>query len=42
MIVNVAERVARAVTNVIDNARKWSPAGATVEIGLRDGVLTRP
>jgi two-component system, OmpR family, sensor histidine kinase MprB len=24
---------------VIDNARKWSPAGATVEISLRDGVL---
>jgi two-component system, OmpR family, sensor histidine kinase MprB len=39
VIVNVAERVARAVTNVIDNARKWSPAGATVEIGLHDGVL---
>jgi two-component system sensor histidine kinase MprB len=39
VIVNVAERVARAVTNVIDNARKWSPAGATIEIGLRDGVL---
>ena len=40
VIVNVAERVARAVTNVIDNARKWSPTGATVEIGLRDGVLS--
>jgi two-component system sensor histidine kinase MprB len=40
MIVNVAERVARAVTNVIDNARKWSPAGATVEIRLRGGVLS--
>jgi two-component system sensor histidine kinase MprB len=39
MIVNVAERVARAVTNVVDNARKWSPADATVEIGLHDGVL---
>jgi two-component system, OmpR family, sensor histidine kinase MprB len=40
VIVNVAERVARAVTNVIDNARKWSPPGATVEIGLHDGVLS--
>ncbi len=40
VIVNVAERVARAVTNVIDNARKWSPADGVVEIGLRDGVLT--
>ncbi len=40
VIVNVPERVARAVTNVIDNARTWSPAHGTVEIGLRDGVLT--
>ena len=40
VIVNVAERVARAVTNVIDNARKWSPAHGVVEIGLRDGVLS--
>ena len=40
VIVNVAERVARAVTNVIDNARKWSPAHGTVEIVLRDGVLS--
>ena len=39
VIVNVAERVARAVTNVVDNACKWSPAGATVEISLRDGML---
>jgi two-component system sensor histidine kinase MprB len=39
VITNVAERVARAVTNVIDNARKWSPAGATVEIRLGGGVL---
>jgi two-component system, OmpR family, sensor histidine kinase MprB len=39
VIVNVAERVTRAITNVIDNARKWSPEGATVEITLRDGVL---
>ena len=34
-----AERVGRAVSNVIDNARKWSPAAGTVEVGLRDGVL---
>ncbi len=39
VIVNVDERVTRAVTNVIDNARKWSPDGTTVEVGLRDGVL---
>jgi two-component system sensor histidine kinase MprB len=34
-----AERVGRAVSNVVDNARKWSPAGGTVEVSLRDGVL---
>jgi two-component system sensor histidine kinase MprB len=26
------ERIARAVSNLLDNARKWSPAGATVEV----------
>jgi two-component system sensor histidine kinase MprB len=34
------ERIARAVSNLVDNARKWSPAGGTVEIGLKDGVLS--
>ncbi len=34
-----AERVGRAVSNVVDNARKWSPPGGVVEISLRDGVL---
>jgi len=29
-----------SVTNVIDNARKWSPPDGTVEITLHDGVLT--
>jgi two-component system sensor histidine kinase MprB len=40
VIDNSADRVSRAVTNVIDNARKWSPPGGTVEITLHDGVLT--
>jgi two-component system sensor histidine kinase MprB len=35
-----AERIGRAVTNVVDNARKWSPPGGTVEIALFDGVLS--
>ncbi len=39
IITNAPDRVTRAVTNVIDNARKWSPADGTVEITLRDGVL---
>jgi two-component system sensor histidine kinase MprB len=35
------DRVARAIENVIDNARKWSPpGGAAIEVKLRDGTLT--
>ncbi|MGH8775444.1 MAG: ATP-binding protein [Jiangellaceae bacterium] len=32
-------RVARAVSNLIDNAAKWSPAGGTVEITVGDGAV---
>lgn len=35
-----AERVARAVSNVIDNARKYSPPGAAIDVALRRGVLS--
>ena len=38
-IVNAPDRVSRAVSNVIDNARKWSPSGSTIEVELREGVL---
>jgi two-component system sensor histidine kinase MprB len=34
------ERVGRAVTNLLDNARKWSPPGGNVEVRLADGVLS--
>ena len=34
------ERINRAVSNLIDNARKWSPEGSSVEIGLHEGLLT--
>jgi len=30
----------RAVTNLLDNAAKWSPAGGTITIRLVDGTLT--
>lgn len=33
-------RVSRAVANLIDNAAKWSPAGAEVEIAVRDGTVS--
>jgi two-component system sensor histidine kinase MprB len=33
-------RIARAVTNLLDNASKWSPGEGVVEVTLRDGTLT--
>jgi two-component system sensor histidine kinase MprB len=33
-------RVGRAVSNLIDNAAKWSPPGAAVEISVRGRALT--
>jgi two-component system sensor histidine kinase MprB len=35
-----ADRIGRAVSNLVDNARKWSPAGASIEIAVKDGVLS--
>ena len=35
-----ADRIARAVANLLDNAVKWSPQGGAIEIELRDGTLT--
>ena len=40
VIENVSDRVSRAVSNVIDNARKWSPPAAVIEVSLHDGLLT--
>ena len=34
------ERIARAVSNLLDNARKWSPPGGTIEVELRGGTLS--
>jgi two-component system sensor histidine kinase MprB len=35
-----ADRVDRAVSNLLDNARKWSPAEEPIEVDLSDGLLT--
>ncbi len=34
------DRISRAVGNLLDNARRWSPEGGVVEVTLRDGTLT--
>jgi two-component system sensor histidine kinase MprB len=34
------ERISRAVSNLLDNARRWSPPGGVVEVALRDGALS--
>ena len=35
-----AERIGRAVSNLLDNARKWSPENGEIGVNLRDGVLS--
>jgi two-component system sensor histidine kinase MprB len=35
----VPNTIARAVSNLLDNAAKWSPPGAKVEITVRDGQV---
>lgn len=30
----------RAIANIVDNAAKWSPPGATVEVNVADGAVT--
>lgn len=38
-VVGEAGGLERAVTNLLDNAAKWSPSGGTVHVTLRDGLL---
>lgn len=35
-----APRIERAVGNLVDNARKWSPPGATIEVRVVDGRVS--
>ncbi len=39
-VVGEAPALERAVTNLLDNAAKWSPEGGVVTVRLSDGVLT--
>ena len=34
-----ADRLERAVGNLLDNARKWSPPGRSVSVDVHDGVV---
>jgi two-component system sensor histidine kinase MprB len=34
------DRIARAVSNLLDNAAKWSSPGGLIEVKLQDGMLT--
>jgi two-component system, OmpR family, sensor histidine kinase MprB len=40
VVAGVRGRLDRAVANLLDNAAKWSPPGARIEVALRDGELT--
>ena len=39
-VVGEAGGLERAITNLLDNAAKWSPREGTVRVTLRDGVVT--
>ena len=38
-VVGEADALERAITNLLDNAAKWSPSGSTVKVTLTDGTL---
>jgi two-component system, OmpR family, sensor histidine kinase MprB len=40
VVTGAGDRIGRAVSNLIDNARKWSPPGGLVEVSVQDGVLS--
>jgi two-component system sensor histidine kinase MprB len=39
-VVGAPAGLERAIVNLLDNAAKWSPAGAPIEVGLHGGELT--
>ncbi|HTR73142.1 MAG TPA: ATP-binding protein, partial [Solirubrobacteraceae bacterium] len=39
VVTGAGERIERVVSNLLENARKWSPPDGVVEVELRDGVL---
>jgi two-component system sensor histidine kinase MprB len=40
MVQGVPATIERAVANLLDNAAKWSPPGADVEVAVRDGEVS--
>jgi two-component system, OmpR family, sensor histidine kinase MprB len=40
VVEGAAERIDRAVSNLLDNACKWSPPGAEIEVTVRDGEVS--
>jgi two-component system, OmpR family, sensor histidine kinase MprB len=39
LVRGVPDRLDRAVTNLLDNAAKWSPPGGAVEVDVADGTV---
>jgi two-component system sensor histidine kinase MprB len=40
VVTGAADRIDRAVSNLLENARKWSPEDGVVEVSLKDGLLS--
>ena len=39
VVQGVPSTIERAIANLLDNAAKWSPPGASIEVGVRDGEV---